>query len=175
VVVIDHVTKSRDNRGNWAIGAQHKKGACTGSQFLFEKVHEFGRGMKGMSRLILAKDKPGYLNQEYVGAKLIAEFWLDGTEPGVLTPSLLVPTSASQVTQVSASLMELLSNYISINAGLKKDTIFTGCGSTVETKFLKAAFDKLRVDGYIATDLTNHDCWRTVKPFTVIPADWSNL
>lgn len=175
VVVIDHVTKSRDNRGSWAIGAQHKKSACTGAQYLFEKIHDFGRGMKGMSRLIVAKDKPGYVNQEYVGEKLIAEFWLDGTTPGVVTPSLLVPTAASQVTQVSASLMELLSNYISINPGMKRDSIFTGCGSTVETKFLKAAFDKLRVDGYIADDMKLPDCWRTVKPFTVIPADWSAL
>lgn len=165
VVVIDHVTKSREGRGDWAIGSQHKKAAITGAMYFFEKVHDFGRGMKGMSRVVVGKDKAGYVRQHQTAEHLIAEFWLDGTVEDQVTYSLVAPTDQSQLLQASAHLMELISNYISANKGERKTTILTMCGSTASPAYLAAAFDKLRSQGYITNDLGDRNCWRTKMAF----------
>lgn len=57
----DHVVKSRENRGGYAIGAQHKKAGLTGVAFELRNVKPFGRGLKGTSRLVITKDRPGGL------------------------------------------------------------------------------------------------------------------
>jgi hypothetical protein len=164
VVVIDHVVKSAEGRGRWAIGSQHKLAAITGASFLFEKIHEFGRGMKGMSRLVIKKDKPGMLRQEARG-DVIAEFWLDGTDPACVTFDLKLPSEQSQSYAATAYNMEVLCNYISMNPGERKRTILTMCGSTAEPGYLEAAFDKLQGQGYIANDLGDKNCWRVKKAF----------
>lgn len=166
VLTIDHMTKSKEGRGTWAIGSQHKKAAITGGQYIFEKVHDFGRGMKGMSRLVVGKDKAGYVRQHQVGDdKLIAEFWLDGTVEGKVTWALIAPTEQSHMVQASAYLMEIISNYISGNKGEHKSTILTGCGSSATPAHLDAAFDKLRARGFIANDMGDRNVWRTKMPF----------
>lgn len=66
VVTIDHVVKSRDERGRWAIGGQHKLAAVTGVSLNLETIHPMGRGLSGMSRIWLAKDKIGYVSQHVV-------------------------------------------------------------------------------------------------------------
>lgn len=165
VLTIDHMTKSREGRGSWAIGSQHKKAAITGGQYIFEKVHDFGRGMKGMSRIIVAKDKAGYVRQHQVGDNLIAEFWLDGTVDGVVTWALVPPTEESHLVQASAHLMELICNYVSANPGERKATVLTSCGSSATPAHLAAAFDKLRARGYIANDMGDRNCWRTKMAF----------
>lgn len=165
VLAIDHMVKAREGRGAWAIGSQHKKAAITGGQYIFEKVHDFGRGMKGMSRVVVAKDKAGYVRQHQVGDKLIAEFWLDGTVEGKVTWELLIPTEQSLLVQANPRLMELICNYISANTGERKATVLISCSSSATPAQLAAAFDKLRARGHIVNDLADKNCWRTVVPF----------
>lgn len=59
VVMIDHVPKSKDNRGGYAIGSQHKKAGLTGASYTVENKDSMGRGHHGRSRISLAKDKIG--------------------------------------------------------------------------------------------------------------------
>lgn len=59
----DHVVKDREDRGRFAIGAQHKLAGLTGVQFLMEQVDPFGRGLKGRSRVLVSKDRNGGLRQ----------------------------------------------------------------------------------------------------------------
>jgi hypothetical protein len=58
---IDHVTKSADGRGRYAIGSVHKLNNVTGAAFVFENIHRFGKGLAGRSRIFIAKDRPGQL------------------------------------------------------------------------------------------------------------------
>src|SRR5688572_30602448 len=60
-ICIDHVVKSKDDRGGFAIGSQAKKSVVTGSSFEVVCVEKFGRGSDGEIRLNLQKDKPGAL------------------------------------------------------------------------------------------------------------------
>ena len=76
VVQIDHVTKDRENRGRWAIGAQHKLAAMDGAVFSFAVAKPFGLGRHGITKMSIEKDRPGALRQHALG-KRIADLHLE--------------------------------------------------------------------------------------------------
>lgn len=61
VILIDHVAKGKEGRGDWAIGAQHKKGMIRGASYIVENKKPFGRGISGELVLKVAKDTPGHV------------------------------------------------------------------------------------------------------------------
>jgi hypothetical protein len=87
VPCIDHVVKDREGRGRYAIGSVHKLNGVDGAAFIVEAVERFGRAtgpdpVEGMSRILLAKDRPGWLrgrvgkDQPVADARFTA--WPDG-------------------------------------------------------------------------------------------------
>jgi hypothetical protein len=79
VVTIDHVTKSKDNRGSYAIGAQAKRADIDGCALLVEVVQPFGRGMRGKLKLTVSKDRPGQVRAISGGAKAAGLAYIDST------------------------------------------------------------------------------------------------
>ena len=69
VVYVDHVPKSKDNRGKGGIGAQAKRAMTTGCAIAVDVVEPFGRGMTGRLRLTVDKDRPGHVRAASVEAK----------------------------------------------------------------------------------------------------------
>lgn len=67
VVQIDHVTKSREGRGQYAIGSVHKMNAVDGAVYGLEAVKSFGKGLDGWARIRLHKDRPGALRRAAEG------------------------------------------------------------------------------------------------------------
>lgn len=61
VIVADHVTKDKESRGRWAVGAQEKMAMVTGSAVLLGVEKPVGRGLSGELSLSLGKDKRGWL------------------------------------------------------------------------------------------------------------------
>jgi len=63
VIVIDHVTKSSEGRGRYALGAQHKLAAVSGAAYTVEVLEPIRRALdvevQGRLRLTVAKDRPG--------------------------------------------------------------------------------------------------------------------
>ncbi|HRO31291.1 AAA family ATPase [Citricoccus sp.] len=59
VFVIDHVTKSTEGRGRYAIGAQAKISYLTGAAYTVEPLAPLGAGMSGKLALRVGKDRPG--------------------------------------------------------------------------------------------------------------------
>lgn len=59
VVCIDHVTKSKDERGRFAIGAQSKMAGLSGAAYVCEVRQQLGVGLCGVIELRVAKDRPG--------------------------------------------------------------------------------------------------------------------
>ena len=57
VLLIDHVTKDREGRGRFAIGAQHKL-AGVDVAYGVEVVEPFGGGRDGLVKVTVAKDRP---------------------------------------------------------------------------------------------------------------------
>ncbi len=59
VVLVDHVTKSTEGRGRFAIGAQAKMAALDGAAYSVEVAEPLGRGLRGAVRLWIGKDREG--------------------------------------------------------------------------------------------------------------------
>lgn len=62
-VALDHVTKDRENRGRYAIGAVHKLNGLNGAAYMLENRQPFGIGVTGRSTIRIAKDRPGQLRR----------------------------------------------------------------------------------------------------------------
>lgn len=61
VVMVDHVVKAADGRGRYAIGGQAKLSMITGAAYTVEVEAPLGRGLRGELRLMVGKDRPGFV------------------------------------------------------------------------------------------------------------------
>jgi hypothetical protein len=99
VVTLDHVVKSADNRGRYAIGGVHKLNGLNGVMYLMENIKPFGIGVKGKSRIRIAKDRPGQLRKESLphesGLYWFADLVVDATEPDLLEAVLYAPNETN--------------------------------------------------------------------------------
>jgi hypothetical protein len=62
-VCLDHVPKSTDNRGRYALGGVHKLNGLDGAAYILEARDPFGVGITGRSTILIAKDRPGQLRK----------------------------------------------------------------------------------------------------------------
>lgn len=72
VLLLDHVTKSSETRGRYALGAVHKLNGVTGASLLLDVVAPIRIGSTGRSRIRIAKDRPADLRRHALPS-------LDGT------------------------------------------------------------------------------------------------
>ena len=63
VASLDHVTKDREGRGRYALGAVHKLNGLDGASYILENRHPFGIGITGRSTVKIAKDRIGQLRR----------------------------------------------------------------------------------------------------------------
>lgn len=92
VVVIDHVTKSREGRNGQAIGSQHKKSGTTGVIFELQQpgsATPFRPGGRGASYVYVSRDKPGQVRKHAQEDRFFCTFVLDSKPDGSLMPSFL--------------------------------------------------------------------------------------
>jgi hypothetical protein len=124
VLMIDHVTKNAETRGKYAIGSQGKKGILTGALYLVENVHAFGRGMKGVAQLTLAKDRNGQI-ERYKNTKtgVIARFVMDSTDETNVRfhfdngPGDMAPIAFGSVELSDDQKKEIMEQFIKNNPG----------------------------------------------------------
>jgi hypothetical protein len=69
VLVLDHVTKSSDGRGRYAIGSERKLSGITGAAYAIEVTKPWSRALggapiHGTALLKITKDRPGYVRGE---------------------------------------------------------------------------------------------------------------
>lgn len=102
VVTLDHQPKSSENRGRYALGGVHKLNALSGASLIAESVAPFGAGLRGITRLRIAKDRPGQLREHGLhsegGLRWIGDFILDTrdlVEPAFIQP----PTEAKKAAE----------------------------------------------------------------------------
>jgi hypothetical protein len=94
VLVADHVTKSKESRGRFSIGAQHKLAAIDGAAYTLTTAKPFGRGREGLVRVAVAKDRRGRVRGAAANGKTIADFRLvSDEETGAVAAELRPPTS----------------------------------------------------------------------------------
>lgn len=75
VVPLDHVVKSSENRGRYALGGVHKLNGVDGVQYILEAVRPFGINTEGRSRLRIAKDRPAQIRRHSLPGSRGALHW----------------------------------------------------------------------------------------------------
>ena len=88
ILTIDHVTKSKDTRGNYAIGAQAKRADIDGVAISVSVEQPFGRGTDGAVALTVTKDRPGFVRAICPDAKTLGMANIRSHEDGTLTLSI---------------------------------------------------------------------------------------
>lgn len=91
VVCVDHVTKSKDGRNRFAIGAQAKLSYLTGASYTIEPTEYLAPGRRGVLSIRVGKDRPGgvrafaapdFQQADRTQAVAQAVFDSEGREPG---------------------------------------------------------------------------------------------
>jgi hypothetical protein len=88
ILTIDHVTKSKDNRGNYAIGAQAKRADIDGAAFAVSVALPFGRGIDGALDITCTKDRPGFVRAICPDAKTVGVANLKSLSDGGISVSI---------------------------------------------------------------------------------------
>jgi hypothetical protein len=150
VLQIDHVVKNPENRGRYAMGAQHKLASLDGCAFKMVAAHAFGKGMHGVGRLTIDKDRHGDVGPN---GMTVADVHLDATHPtGSVFGWLDNPTETTGADGVwrPTGLMEKVSRFLEGNAGASKkaiEDVVTGKRDHVRT-----ALAVLINDGHVRTE-----------------------
>ena len=112
VITIDHVPKSKDNRGNYAIGAQAKRADINGAAISVEVTLPFGRGMNGELNLKVTKDRPGAVREHSKEAKFAGTVQLKSTHEGMVTMTIDSPQMGESNRLRPTHLMEEVSKML---------------------------------------------------------------
>lgn len=100
VCAIDHVTKSKDTQGRFAIGGQHKLAGTTGATYKVTTIANLARAISepitGQSLVTIQKDRPGWVRPHQQGDdKRIAILEITSYPDGGVTGRLIPPDQAT--------------------------------------------------------------------------------
>lgn len=76
VLLIDHVVKDAEKQGRYARGSGAKLAGIDGAVYRLEQVRPFARGRDGMAKLVVAKDRHGWIRKAAHNATVAAELHL---------------------------------------------------------------------------------------------------
>jgi hypothetical protein len=143
VVLLDHVAKDTEARGRWAIGAQHKL-AGVDVAYLLDVLEPFGRGRDGHVRILVQKDRPGFIRR-YAVDKRCADLRLSSSDEGGVSYELAAPEERKVFRPTG--LMEKVSRTVEEESGLSKRALRTAEGGKKD--YLDLAIELLLAEGFI--------------------------
>lgn len=163
-VSLDHLTKSSENRGRYALGAVHKLNALDGAAYVLENRSAAGVGLIGKSTVKIAKDRPGQLRKHALpssGMHWFADLLLDSTHPGHVETTVVAPDPgpAHGEDHRPTHLMTKISSILAEKGPLSQRQILALMGGRRE--YAIKALTLLTVDGHV-TEKTPH---QLIKPF----------
>lgn len=158
VACVDHVTKSSEGRGRFAIGSQHKMAGLDGVAYTVAPVEPLAPGKRGTVVLRVAKDRPGWV-RAHAGAwsktdrtQEAARIVLDSTTPGetrfeVQTPETLDAATGEAKEWRPTGVMSAVVDYLSA-AGETTQTRLEGAVSG-RASTVREAIGFLITDGVV--------------------------
>jgi hypothetical protein len=150
VVLIDHVTKSQEGRGRWAIGSERKLSGLDGAAYGFESIQPFGRGKTGVVKITVAKDRCGHIRQHADGRGVIAMAELRSWPDDGITITLSEPESSDAGAFRPTYLMTKLSEAIEATPGLTTRALRAAVNGKSDTKDL--ALELLVKEKYVEVE-----------------------
>jgi len=176
VITIDHVTKSKEGRGNYAIGAQAKRADINGAAIMVEVVQPFGRGMTGELILKVTKDRPGRVREVSKEAKYAGRVLLQSTAEGSVEMVVEAPQMSQSKTRPT-HLMEKVSKLLEASpTPLSKNAVEKSIDGKAE--WVRVACQILIDEKYIGIEngARNSLNLKLLKPFREVSAieafDW---
>jgi hypothetical protein len=168
VVLIDHVTKSRENRGRWAIGSERKLSGLDGAAYGFEMIRPFGRGKTGSVKVTVSKDRCGHIRQHEGIGHAIVMMGLKSWPDGGVTVSLEVPEASDGGSFRPTYLMEKLSSAITEQPGLTARALRSAVKGSNDHKAL--ALELLVNEGFVEVEPGPHRALKHVSkmPFLAV-------
>lgn len=174
VIFVDHVTKSKENRGSYAIGGQAKRADVDGCALNVEVVVPFGKGMTGKLRLTVSKDRAGFVRGASSGAKNAGTAVLESSQDGA---TIDIHIEAPEILKAGETfrptfLMQRVSNFLATTAGAVSQAAIVK-GVTGNEKSLKQAAELLVTEGYAtrSTGARSAIMYTHVRPFFDTGAD----
>lgn len=140
VLLLDHVTKSSEQRGRWAAGSHMKLAGLSGAVYYLEKLRHLAPGQIGSSRLKLSKDRSGGVRRLLQGGKVSADgltvaglFQLDSTDPVLSRASIyLPPTDAEHMSEAVSQQVKRIADHLKTARPLRGTRAVrevAGCGT----------------------------------------------
>ncbi len=164
VACLDHVTKSIEGRGRYAIGAVHKLNGLDGAAYILESRTPFGIGLTGRSTVKIAKDRPGQLRRHglpssggmvWYGDLSITSHDERFAEVEVKAPATRQP-EPFRPTHVMAKIAASLGEHGELS-GRQIQTLVGGKAAT-----LRDAISLLQIEGYVS----NKSPHTLLKPYS---------
>jgi hypothetical protein len=162
VVSLDHVKKDRESRGRYALGAVHKLNALDGAGYILENRHPFGIGIRGVSTVKIAKDRPAQLRVNALpsngGLHWYGDLVLASRDEDFAEVSIEPPHERAEDFRPTV-MMAKIATILSEHGPRSKRALRLLVPGKHETKDL--ALEYLIIDGYV-TEKTPH---ALIKPY----------
>lgn len=163
VLMIDHVVKDREQRGRYAIGAQHKL-AGIDVAYSLHVAEPFGRGREGKVKIKVRKDRPGHVRMHAAGGGDVATMHLLSDEETGSVEVVLEPPAVENRDSPPTALMEQLSVAIEQKPGMVKREIRGAVSGRSDVKDI--ALGLLVSEGYVQVEPDGRaHRHRSVRPY----------
>lgn len=170
VVSLDHVTKDKEGRGRYAIGAVHKLNGLNGAMYSLENRETFGIGVTGRSGIYISKDRPAQLrrhalpstgDRKWFGDLVVTSHHELFVEVSVSPPAGRPEGGSFRPTNVMSKISTALQ---SASGPLSKNAIEGSVGGKRE--IVRLALELLVNEGYVQAEKKgNAYLHQLVKPF----------
>ena len=148
-IMLDHVPKSSDNRGRYAIGGQHKLAGLTGCQYVFETERPFSRAttepVTGVIKITVTKDRPGHV-RTFARDGVIARLELTSYPDGGVVAALVRPDDSSM--PIDLVLAARIHDHLVIYPASSKNAIETAV--TGKAPIIRETLAAMVTQGWIA-------------------------
>ena len=161
VLTIDHVVKDRENRGRYAIGAQHKL-AGVDCAYSVTVIEPFGRGRDGRVKITVTKDRPGHV-RAFADEGRVAEARLCSHDDGTVTVTLEAPEGAAAFRPTT--LMERVSRAVEDEPGVGTNAIRRAVKG--RANFVQEALSRLIEEKYV--DRRQDGDGKAVRHYSIRP------
>lgn len=189
VVLIDHVVKSKDNRGRYAGGSMQKLALIDGISYSVDMTKPVGKGVRGTIVIKSGKDRISEIEEHCAvswdsnGLHLreAARIEINSTNPKLMHVTIarpnMMPSEDRQTkrddfrpTGLMEKISQLVENAIEEPSQSELFDALKSDGSSAKTAIMSKAIRLLLEEGYVTNRASRHNraCYRSARPYRQI-------
>lgn len=189
VVLIDHVVKSKDNRGRYAGGSMQKLALIDGISYSVNMTKPVGKGVRGTIVIKSGKDRISEIEEHCAvswdsnGLHLreAARIEINSTNPKLMHVTIarpnMMPSEDRQTkrddfrpTGLMEKISQLVENAIEEPSQSELFDALKSDGSSAKTAIMSKAIRLLLEEGYVTNRASRHNraCYRSARPYRQI-------